>query len=98
MKIKPWSISTTVRNPERIRNFLSVLKEIEGLKWDSNTQKQYQILLLQNRIFGVGSSQFYKNLSEEDINLLESEKEMSYEQAEKISNKKAYTGGLEMRG
>lgn len=98
MKIKPWSISTTVRNPERIRNFLFVLKKIEGLKWESNIQKQYQILLLQNRIFGVGSSQFYKNLSEEDINLLESEKEISYEQAEKISNKKAYTGGLEMRG
>ena len=27
---KPWSISTTVRNPERLREFLQVLKMIEG--------------------------------------------------------------------
>jgi len=27
---KPWSISTTVRNPERLRHFLRVLKRLEG--------------------------------------------------------------------
>jgi hypothetical protein len=31
---KPWSLSTTVRNPERILPFLRVLKEIEGEAFD----------------------------------------------------------------
>lgn len=26
---KPWSISTTVRNPERLRDFLKVLQQLE---------------------------------------------------------------------
>jgi hypothetical protein len=31
---KPWSISTTVRNPERLRDFLIVLKQLEGHPFD----------------------------------------------------------------
>ncbi|MHB9294838.1 hypothetical protein PilKf_00569 [Pillotina sp. SPG140] len=30
-----WSISTTVRSPERIRSFLKVLKQLEGKIWDN---------------------------------------------------------------
>ncbi|MEM3074546.1 MAG: AlwI family type II restriction endonuclease [Candidatus Pacearchaeota archaeon] len=48
---KPWSISTTVRNPERLREFLRVLKTLEGQKFDDNTQKKYQILLIQERLY-----------------------------------------------
>ncbi|WOV90522.1 MAG: hypothetical protein R1F54_08270 [Candidatus Zeuxoniibacter abyssi] len=38
MMIKPWSISTTVRNPNRLRSFLSVLAQIQGEKWEHMTQ------------------------------------------------------------
>lgn len=48
---KPWSVSTTVRNPERLRSFLRVLKKLEGQSFDTNTQIKYQILLIQERIY-----------------------------------------------
>jgi len=46
-----WSISTTVRNPERLRDFLRVLKKIEGNKFDEKMQVQYQILLIKERLY-----------------------------------------------
>jgi len=48
---KPWSISTTVRNPERILPFLRVLKSVEGEVFDLSVQKKFQILLIQNRLY-----------------------------------------------
>jgi hypothetical protein len=48
---KPWSISTTVRNPDRLRDFLLVLKELEGQPFNSENQIKYQILLIQNKIY-----------------------------------------------
>lgn len=36
--IKPWSLSTTVRNPERLPGFLSALAEIEGEVWNRANQ------------------------------------------------------------
>ena len=48
---KPWSISTTVRNPERLREFLRVLKILEGQKFDNTNQEKYQILLIQKRLY-----------------------------------------------
>ena len=62
--IKPWSITTTLRNPERLRNFLRVAQQIEGIEWNLETQIKYQILLIQNRLYGYGNAQFYSNLSE----------------------------------
>lgn len=49
--MKPWSISTTVRNPERIRNFLKVLKLLEGQPFNSDNQEKYQILLIQHKFY-----------------------------------------------
>jgi len=49
--IKPWSISTTVRNPERLRSFLKVLKKLEGKNFDKNTQEEFQILLIKERLY-----------------------------------------------
>jgi hypothetical protein len=40
---KPWSISTTIRNPERLRDFLAVLKQLEGQPFNSENQIKYQI-------------------------------------------------------
>jgi len=48
---KPWSISTTVRNPERLRGFLSVLKKLEGQSFDTNNQIKYQVLLIQEHLY-----------------------------------------------
>jgi hypothetical protein len=48
---KPWSISTTVRNPERLRDFLIVLKQLEGHPFDKENQTRYQVLLIKERIY-----------------------------------------------
>lgn len=48
---KAWSLSTTVRNPERILPFLRVLKEMEGEKFDEKGQIKFQTLLIQNRLY-----------------------------------------------
>jgi hypothetical protein len=44
-----WSMSTTVRNPERLVSFLRVLKELEGVNFTEDTQMKYQILLIKKR-------------------------------------------------
>jgi len=92
----PWSITTTVRNPERLRNFLKVLKGIEGEIWNNQTQYKYQALLIQERFYGFGSKQFYnasrkcKALRKDQIQLLESMEPITYEQAEDIFETKKY--------
>ena len=48
---KPWSISTTVRNPERLRDFLRVLEELKGQPFNEENQIKYQILLIQERLY-----------------------------------------------
>lgn len=48
---KPWSISTTVRNPERLRDFLRTLKLLEGNPFNSENQIKYQTLLIQNKLY-----------------------------------------------
>ncbi len=88
---KPWSITTTLRNPERLRDFLIVLKQLENCKWDLEHQRKYQIFLIKGRIYGYGSSQFYNGLSQKQIDLIDdSTKTISFEQAEQIFNTKNY--------
>ena len=48
---KPWSISTTVRNPERLRGFLQVLKQLEGQNFNRENQIKYQISLIQAKLY-----------------------------------------------
>jgi len=88
---KPWSITTTLRNPERLRNFLIILQQLENLEWTFENQEKYQILLIKNRIYGFGNRQFYNGLSQNQVNLIDdSSKEISFEQAEEIFNTKNY--------
>ena len=88
---KPWSITTTLRNPERLRNFLQVLRQLEGSEWSLENQKKYQILLIQSRIYGYGSRQFYNGLPQEEVDLIDNQsKEISFEEAEEIFNAKNY--------
>jgi len=95
---KPWSISTTVRNPERIREFLKILKMLEGEEWTRDLQKKYQIMLIQYKIYGYGSQQFYNGLSKEHFKLMSNSKPITYVQAKNILEAKNYTGGGDMRG
>lgn len=48
---KPWSISTTVRNPERLRDFLTVLKKLEAQEFNEENQIKYQVLLIQEKFY-----------------------------------------------
>lgn len=59
---KTWSISTTVRSPERLRAFLVALQPLVGKGWNRDSQKEYQKLLIKNRLYGYGSQQFYNGL------------------------------------
>lgn len=88
---KPWSITTTLRNPERLRGFLDVLQQLEGEEWTLENQKKYQILLIQNRKYGYGSPQFYNGLSANQISLIDdSSKEISFAKAKEIFETKNY--------
>ena len=88
---KPWSITTTVRNPERLRGFLAVLRQLENSEWHPENQKKYQILLIQNRLYGYGRGQFYKELSQDQIELIDDlSKDISFETAEEIFYAKGY--------
>ena len=95
---KIWSISTTLRNPERLRNFLVALKEMEGHEWNTETQKEYQIRLIKNRFYGFSNTQFYTGLSQEYIDLLEDiNKDISMDEAREILESKEYVDAS-MRG
>lgn len=95
---KPWSITTTVRNPYRLRDFLGALQQLEGSEWDSESQKKYQILLIQNRLYGYGKNQFYKGLSQDKVSLINDlSRDISLEEATDIFDEKNYVDP-EMRG
>ncbi len=91
-----WSVSTTVRNPERIRSFLKVLKSIEGEIWTKETQKRYQVLLIKNKVYGFGEPQFHNSLPDKYNAWLDGD--ITYEQVEEILDYKNYKGGGDMRG
>jgi hypothetical protein len=92
-----WSVTTTIRNPERIRSFLKVFKELEGEVWNDENQKKFQVLLIQRKVYGFGKWQFEKTLTHKQIKQLYAN-DFTYEQAEQILESKIYVGGGEMRG
>ena len=88
---KPWSITTTLRNPERLRDFLKVLNQLENHEWNIENQKKYQILLIKERLYGYGSNQFYKGISQNNIDLIDNpQKYISFDKAEEIFESKKY--------
>ena len=88
---KPWSVTTTVRNPERLIGFLKVLSLIDGEIWGDATQSKYQILLIQHRNYGYGNTQFYNGLPKDIIELIDdSSRDIPYEITEKAFNLKNY--------
>lgn len=96
--MKIWSISTAVRNPERLRNFLTVLSAIEGEEWNRANQKKFQVSLIQHKYYGGISPQFRQGLTDVQISWLDSLNDLTYDQALEILHQKDYEGGGDMRG
>ena len=69
--LKAWSITTTVRNPGRLRDFLVAFKTLENKTWDNNTQENYQKFLIKNRLYGFGNTQFYNGLTADIIKIID---------------------------
>ncbi|MGI9337782.1 MAG: AlwI family type II restriction endonuclease, partial [Gammaproteobacteria bacterium] len=88
--ISPWSISTAVREPSRLPGFLRVLKDMSGAEWNDDAQVEYQIRLLQARLYGFGNKQFYQGLPKQDIELLESGDDIPFDDAHRIFTAKNY--------
>ena len=85
--MKLWSISTTVRNPYRLKDFLTTLRELDGQEWNQGTQIKFQTLLIQNRFYTPTP----KDLTEEQIDILDDPTyPMTYEEAYQIFMDKHY--------
>ena len=88
---KPWSVTTTMRNPERLVGFLRVLAELDGYAWSGEIQERYQILLIEQREYGYGSNQFYRGLPKNIVDLIDdTTKDIPYETADSIFRLKKY--------
>ncbi|MCS6131119.1 hypothetical protein DWV13_05595 [Clostridium botulinum] len=62
---KIWSISTTIRNPKRILLFLEVAAALKGREWNEETQKLYQILLINCKVYKP--KKYKKYIEDNDI-------------------------------
>lgn len=87
-----WSMSTTLRNGERLIGFLKTLMQIDGEEWSFETQKKLQILLIKDRRYlNTGNTQSLSGLSDKQQELLlDLDKQMTYKEAEDIFNTKNY--------
>jgi len=82
-----WSMATAVRNPNRIDGFLNVLEKMKGKEWSKQTQEEYYIKLIQDRVVRPEN----KNLNDIQIKLLDNiVYEMTYEEAKDIFVSKQY--------
>jgi len=88
--IKPWSISTTVRSPERLRAFLQVLKLQEGEAWDKEAQKKFHIHLIQQRSPEFLSPQFLSGIGKDLASQMFHPSRVSHEVAEAVFYAKNY--------
>ena len=96
--LKAWSITTTVRNPERLKDFLIALQPLVGKVWNEESQVVYQKLLIKNRLYGYGSQQFYSGLDQKTIDLINDvDKEIDDALVERIVREKNYRD-FDMRG
>lgn len=61
-----WSISTTLRNPERIVDFLKVLSRFEGRPFNDKTQGLFFKELIKTKLYTpTGISDYYKQKFED---------------------------------
>lgn len=88
-----WSMSTTVREAERIVGFLKTAVEMDGQVWDKSAQIRFQVLLIKNRQYlnDPDNTQTFNKLNAEQSALLKNKSiDMTYEQALDIFETKEY--------
>ena len=86
-----WSMSTTVREAERILGFLKVAKLMEGETWNDEGQFKFQVLLVQHREYlnDPSNGQTFQKLNAKQIEyLINPELDIPYEIAESIIKSK----------
>lgn len=81
---RPWSISTTVRNPDRIIPLLHTLKRIEGELFDYDRQVKFQIHLIQDKKFRPN------DLTDDERRKFDTAEEITFAEAKSIFEKQNY--------
>ena len=77
---------------------MSAASELHGKTWDETTQKYFQKILIQKRLYGFGNPQFYNGLPREITNLLDdTDVEIPMQTVDKILSIKKYRD-FAMRG
>ena len=83
--MKYWSISTTVRNPDRIPEFLKAAEPVLGKPWTDETMVRYICELIRRRLYEP------MNLTSEQSSLFEDfDTEITLEEAQEIFDSKDY--------
>ena len=87
-----WSISTTIREANRLPGFVKAALEIDGEEWNPETSMKFQSLLIKNREFLNGDdAATYNKLNPKQIEILKDKtREMTYEEARGIFDAKNY--------
>ena len=88
-----WSMSTTIREAERIVGFLNTAALLEGKEWDKPCQCHFQTLLIQTHQYlnDIENTQVRNKLNKQQIQALGAwDKEMSYAMAKSIFDSKQY--------
>jgi hypothetical protein len=92
--MKAWSISTTIRNPERIPDFVKAVEPLEGRPWNHDTQSEFFAYQIASRIYKPTNT----NLSSKNISILNDEDaEINLAKAKEIIAEKNYTE-IHLRG
>ena len=87
-----WSVSTTIREADRVLDFLRVARLFAGREWTKEVQIEYQIYLISRHCYLDASNvQARKKLSEEQIELLrDTTKDIPLDRAREIFEAKDY--------
>ena len=87
-----WSISTTIREANRLKGFVKCALAIDGEEWNRETAMKFQSLLIMNREFLNGDdAATYSKLSQQQIEILKDKtRDMTYEEARGIFDAKDY--------
>ena len=65
-----WSMSTTLREAERVIGFAKTASELSGEEWNKENQIKYQILLIKNRFYlSPDNTQSLNKLNSEQIRI-----------------------------
>lgn len=97
--MKLISLGTSLRNPNRINNYLVTLSNFNGLTWDNTTQENFFRKLIENRLYGYDNNEFLRTLNQNSQNKIQNPNHvLTYQDITDILAQKNYRGGPSMRG